>query len=168
MLSKMHNISEIDQSTSHYQDVLSHEFETTRLNIKTNIQLKNGTPILSKPSNTIDLSALQPINGLENGFVAYLKNTATEVCHIGLIEMDNEIEISYGTESKFQKQGYMSEALPAIIHWLFTFTTIETLYARIGTNAISERILQKNGFKLTSNEKKIFGKLYKLTREVKQ
>jgi RimJ/RimL family protein N-acetyltransferase len=142
------------------------EFETTRLIIKTEIKIANSKPMLNDESNNqeVDIFNLTEHKIEENGFVCYSRDNSQKVCHIGLSEYQNKIEISYGTEDAFRGKGYMSEALPAVISWLFTHTVITKIYARIGDNPISEHILIKNHFKQANEEYHKDGKLYKLAK----
>ena len=125
--------------------------------------MKDGVPQLNQSNDTaIDIINLAPSK--RNAFVGYLPNSKTEVCHVSLECIDRKYEIHYGTESIFQRQRYMSEALPVIISWLFTNTKIETLYARIGDNPPSEHLLIKNGFVKTEENYPKDGILYKLEK----
>lgn len=144
------------------------EFETTRLIIKTEIKIENNNPVLNhqRTGPEVDIFNLEEHKIEENGFVCYSRDSGQKVCHIGLSEYQNKIEISYGTEDAFRGKGYMSEALPAVISWLFTHTAITKIYARIGDNPISEHILIKNHFKQVDEEYHKDGKLYKLTKEI--
>lgn len=139
------------------------EFETLRLNIKTDIVIRNGLIDFSCLNNSgkIDLINSKPFTGFELGFVCYLKDSSEEVCHVYLTKADNKIEISYGTNEKFRACGFMKEALNAIIGWLKTNTQEKALYARICNNKISEHILISNGFFETEEIYFKEGKLYK-------
>lgn len=80
------------------------------------------------------------------------------------LQINGNSVIILHTESIFQRQRYMFEALPVIISWLFTNTKIETLYARIGDNPPSEHLLIKNGFVKTEENYPKDGILYKLEK----
>ena len=142
------------------------EFETTRLIIKTGIKIENNKPILNhkRGDQEVDIFNLTEHKFEENGFLCYSRDSEQTICHIGLSEYLDKIEISYGTEDAFRGKGYMSEALPAVIGWLFTHTAITEIYARIGDNPISEHILIKNHFKQSDEEYHKDGKLYKLAK----
>lgn len=143
------------------------EFFTERLRIKTEIVIKDKSIDFDyyKPSG-VDVINMKACTGLEYGFKCYSKLLNAEICHIGFDNVDGKTEISFGTEKQFRNQKYMSEALPAVIEWIFSNTCINDLYARIGKNDISEHILQKIGFCVTSEEYLRPGKLYKLSRRV--
>ena len=146
------------------------EFETTRLIIKTGIKIENNKPVLNREGNSrkVDILNLTEHKFEENGFLCYSRESGQRICHIGLSEHLDKIEISYGTEDAFRGKGYMSEALPAVIGWLYTHTAIAKIYARIGDNPISEHILIKNHFKQVDEEHHKGGKLFKLTKELER
>ena len=136
---------------------------TPRIAIQPEFEMKDGVPQLNQSNDAaIDIINLAPSK--RNAFVGYLPNSKTEVCHISLECIDGKYEIHYGTETIFQGNHYMSEALPVIISWLFTNTKIDTLYARIGDNPPSEHLLIKNGFVKAKENYSKDGMLYKLEK----
>lgn len=136
---------------------------TARMIIRPEFEIKDGFPQLDQTQNIpLDIVNLKP--SIRKGFIGYLPNSKTEVCHISLECIDRKYEIHYGTESIFQRQRYMSEALPVVISWLFTNTKIDTLYARIGDTPPSERLLINNGFVRSEENYPKDGTLYKLEK----
>lgn len=136
---------------------------TARMIICPEFEMKAGFPQLDQTRNIqLDIVNLKP--SIRKGFVGYLPNSKTEVCHVSLECIDGKYEIHYGTETIFQGNHYMSEALPVIISWLFTNTKIDTLYARIGDNPPSEHLLIKNGFVKAKENYSKDGMLYKLEK----
>jgi ribosomal-protein-alanine N-acetyltransferase len=60
---------------------------------------------------------------------------------------NGEVEIGYGTYGQFQGMGYMSEAVKAVIDWMFENTTVKSVYAETDIqNMASQKILERNRF----------------------
>ena len=57
------------------------------------------------------------------------------------------IELGYSTQPKFRIQGYMTEAISAIVKWAFTFKEVKAVIAETtDKNIPSIKVLRKNGF----------------------
>lgn len=80
------------------------------------------------------------------------KNTNELVGRIGFKDTPNqsgEIEVGYGTHSKYRSKGYMTEALKAITKWGFkqTLLPIEKILAKTENDNIpSQKVLEKAGY----------------------
>lgn len=131
------------------------EFETARLVAKSNMNLVDFVLVeeFVDNKNPIDLLNIEKTTGKESGFVFYDKtNEGIDVCHIGFKKARNKFEITYGTKEEYRNQGYMSEALSALITWLFEYTKTESVWA-IPNGNISEKILIENAFKQEKDDK---------------
>lgn len=57
------------------------------------------------------------------------------------------VEIGYGTEPKFQHQGYMTEAVKTLVDWAIKQPGVQRIEAETeADNFYSQRVLEKNGF----------------------
>lgn len=57
------------------------------------------------------------------------------------------LEIGYSTQPKFRIQGYMTEAIAAMVKWAFTFEEVKAVIAETtDKNIPSIKVLRKNGF----------------------
>lgn len=127
--------------------------ETKRLICKSEMAVINGLPKASRNIlETIDLKNIEPLSGMEFGFMFYDKTSNEHICQIHFEEKRKEYEISYGTKELYRGKGYMQEALEFFVNWVFENTCIECLYALINNNAISQHILEKNGFEVERTE----------------
>ena len=71
-----------------------------------------------------------------------------DFCFKGIPNQAGEIEIGYGTYEEFQGNGFMTEALGAMVEWAFRQPNVKTLLAETDqTNEASHRTLLKNNFK---------------------
>lgn len=69
------------------------------------------------------------------------------LCFHGAPDENKEIEIGYGTDPVYRNQGYMTEALAAVIKWVSS--TTDTLSIKAETevdNIASLKVLMNNGF----------------------
>lgn len=137
--------------------------QTARMVITPEFMLVDGYPKLSSMEQT-EPDIIKLPSSERKGFVGRLPDKDTEVCHIALEYIDGKYEIDYGTEPGFRRNGYMSEALPVVISWLYTNTKINTLYARTCDNPPSEHLLLKSGFQETEEAYPKPGKLYKFEK----
>lgn len=70
-----------------------------------------------------------------------------DLCFVGEPNDAGEIEIGYGTYEDFQKKGYMTEAVGAIIQWAKTQPGVTTILADTNKdNPASWAVLKKNKF----------------------
>ncbi len=87
-------------------------------------------------------------------WIMTLQNTQTQagaLCFHGAPDINGEVEIGYGTEQEFKNKGLMTEAIAAMIEWMRTCPAIKTVVANTTSdNAASVRVLEKNGFTVTS------------------
>lgn len=71
-----------------------------------------------------------------------------DFCFKGTPNRAGEIEIGYGTYEEFQGNGFMTEALGAMIAWAFSQPNVNTILAETDqTNEASHSTLVKNNFK---------------------
>ena len=57
------------------------------------------------------------------------------------------IEIGYSTQPRFRVQGYMTEAIGALVNWAFTYPEVKAVIAETRADNIpSIKALKKNGF----------------------
>lgn len=106
-------------------------------------------------------------------FIAYA--TSEDVIRIFAIEVDGKavgaiglhpqqdimkknIELGYWLGKKYWGKGIISKAVKQMVDYAFESFDITRVYARpFGTNVASQKILEKNGFKLEANiEKSIY------------
>ena len=70
-----------------------------------------------------------------------------DLCFVGEPNDAGEIEIGYGTYEDFQKKGFMTEAVGAIIQWAKTQPGVKTILADTNKdNPASWAVLKKNNF----------------------
>lgn len=74
---------------------------------------------------------------------------------------NGEIEIGYAVQSRYQRKGYMSEAMKEMIKWAFGYCKVKTILAETREdNEPSVKVLLKNGFtELKSSGNMIWWKL---------
>lgn len=69
-----------------------------------------------------------------------------DLCFKGL-KADGTAEIGYGLLEKYQKQGYATEAVMAMVRWAFQHPEVVALEAEAAPdNIASQRVLEKCGF----------------------
>ncbi len=57
------------------------------------------------------------------------------------------VEIGYSMQPKFRIQGYMTEAIAAMVKWAFTYSEVKAVIAETSSeNIASIKVLKKNGF----------------------
>lgn len=121
-------------------------FDTKRMKmVAEKLSVVNGKIEENEDNTDVPLWELKPNTG--KCFNFYDKNNPTRlICHIGFRHDRKPMEISYGTEPLYQKQGYMQEALAAFIQWYFKNTSYSEIHALISNNDASKHILESNGF----------------------
>jgi RimJ/RimL family protein N-acetyltransferase len=69
---------------------------------------------------------------------------------------NGEVEIGYGIDTYFQRLGYMSEAVQAMIEWAFTHKECSRITATgvLLDNLASQKVLLRNGFIETGQDDK--------------
>jgi RimJ/RimL family protein N-acetyltransferase len=68
----------------------------------------------------------------------------------GFPDEDGSTEIGYGIDAAYQNQGYMSEAVRALIDWAFTHPFCNVITASDVENPASKRLLEKLGAEFVS------------------
>jgi len=89
-----------------------------------------------------------------------LKSKNIIIGHIGLIKIDNGIEIGYAIATEYQNNGYMSEIITPFVNWIKKNLKIEKLYGITKKeNKASWKILENNDFELEEEKinKNYFG-----------
>ena len=65
-----------------------------------------------------------------------------------LPDASGSVEIGYGIGPAYQRMGYTTEAVGAMVRWAFLQPDVGTVKAEVErSNTASQRVLQKNGFK---------------------
>ena len=68
-------------------------------------------------------------------------------CFKGPANPDGEVEIGYGIEPRYQRQGYVAEALREIARWAFTQPRVRAIVAETDrSNTASQWVLKRVGF----------------------
>ncbi|MCR5704076.1 MAG: GNAT family N-acetyltransferase [Eubacterium sp.] len=129
---------------------MSEQIKTKRLVMKTNINIDEYGEFNYPNDNeqSINILSLKPKSAEDTGFVFCLSSDEKEiVCHIGFRNDRKPMEITYGTEEKYQGQGYMTEALNAFLKWFFENTEYKLINGLIpDSNTKSRSVAEKNGF----------------------
>lgn len=134
------------------------------------IQYKDQKNELEKKSGLIESNsehAAQFIEMLEKKLLPLLKDKKEDyifntiwlaadkkekviVCDFGIKgspDMNNEIEIGYGTQKHYQNRGYMTEAIKGFIKWVNSRKDISAVIAETDKeNVPSVKVLEKNNF----------------------
>ncbi len=62
-------------------------------------------------------------------------------------DVNGYVEIGYSTQPKFRVQGYMTEAIGAMVKWAFTYPEVKAVIAETRDDNIpSIKVLRNNGF----------------------
>lgn len=70
-----------------------------------------------------------------------------DLCFKGEPNANGEVEIGYGTYPDFQQNGFMTEAVGAMIAWAFQQDGVKVILAETDPeNVASHRVLEKNAF----------------------
>jgi len=73
------------------------------------------------------------------------------VCFHGEQDINGEVEIGYGTDDEYRNRGYMTETIAGMILWARDGDILKTIVAQTDHNNLSSiRVLEKNGFKMTT------------------
>lgn len=74
----------------------------------------------------------------------------------GIPNDDGAVEIGYGIDPFFQRRGYMSEAVEAMIKWAFSHPECRAITATsvLVDNFASQKVLIRNGFVETGQDEK--------------
>jgi hypothetical protein len=131
------------------------QLETNRLIMKTNIKFVDDKLYEKKMSGIGNILEIKPISIEDHGFGFYLKeNPDIQVCHFGIRTDRRLVEISYGTAEDYRNNGYMKEAVPYAIRWIFENSSVNEIYGLICENDKSEKIIRNCGFELESQHVK--------------
>jgi ribosomal-protein-alanine N-acetyltransferase len=84
-------------------------------------------------------------------WLIYLREESIGVGLVGYKGAPNsngEVEIGYGIDLNFQRQGYMTEAVKAMTQWAFNEPSCRIITAILSApnNIASHRVLEKSGF----------------------
>lgn len=99
--------------------------------------------------------ALRPDHGWYTYWLVVIKESATGAGLIGFKgapDQDGHVEIGYGIAPTFQNNGYITEAVRALIDWAFQDPTCRAVTATTVTNPASERVLTKLGAEFLGRE----------------
>lgn len=76
------------------------------------------------------------------------KRIVGDLCFVGEPNPAGEIEIGYGTYDSFQRKGYMTEAVHAMIQWALEQPNVRSIYAATDSrNIASYKVLLRNQFR---------------------
>ena len=123
--------------------------KTKRLDLKIDLNIDHNKKIsFDYPREPVDLlkleeNSMNTVKGFLNGEL---------VCHISLTNKRKYLEISYGCEAIFQKNGYMYELLEFFLQYFFNNTNENEIYALINNNIASRNLLLKSNFELYQND----------------
>lgn len=71
------------------------------------------------------------------------------ICFHGEPNENGEVEIGYGTDLEYRNNGYMTESISGLIHWIRENKDVRAITAETeNTNISSIKLLEKNDFKL--------------------
>jgi RimJ/RimL family protein N-acetyltransferase len=80
-----------------------------------------------------------------------------DLCFVGEPNANGEIEIGYGTYKEFEGNGFMTEAVGAMIEWAKQQPEVKAITASTDkTNVASYTILQKNQFVQVGESENLF------------
>jgi [ribosomal protein S5]-alanine N-acetyltransferase len=65
----------------------------------------------------------------------------------GLPDRKGEVTVGYGVDGNYHRQGYATEALQAMVQWIFKNAHVHRIVAEtLKDNVASHKVLHKNGF----------------------
>ena len=89
----------------------------------------------------------------EGPFVYAVYKSALHIGHVQVAKVEQGWEVGYHIEKEFTGKGYATEALKAFVPAVMQKLCINHLYGICDTeNYASQRVLEKSGFKLCSND----------------
>ena len=84
-----------------------------------------------------------------------------DICFYGEPNEEGEVEIGYGTYPAYQGNGYMTEAVAALIRWAREQPCVKKILASTDkTNVASYSVLVKNGFEKVGESDELFSWAY--------
>ncbi|MDD2438142.1 MAG: GNAT family N-acetyltransferase [Massilibacteroides sp.] len=70
------------------------------------------------------------------------------ICFHGEPDENGEVEIGYGTDIKYHNNGFMTEAIAGVIHWIQKNKNVNSIVAETDqSNFSSIKVLENNNFK---------------------
>ncbi len=70
------------------------------------------------------------------------------ICFHGEPDENGKVEIGYGTDIKYRNNGFMTEAIAGVIHWIQKNKNVKSIMAETNkSNFTSVKVLVKNNFK---------------------
>lgn len=65
----------------------------------------------------------------------------------GIPDKEGKVEIGYGIDEPFQRNGYATEAVGAMVKWALSNVDVQCVQAQTeDENEVSKKVLKKNGF----------------------
>ncbi len=78
-----------------------------------------------------------------------LKRSSELIGHVGLSPLDNQVEIGYAVEVKYQNRGYASQAVTAVSEWALQVFSLPLIVGVVSAENVSScRVLEHAGFSL--------------------
>lgn len=144
------------------------EVMTDRLFIFTNMTVDNGQLKYTERNMGKSIVQLEASQNGDNEFAILSKeNISVRFGGVGIVIKNDAkvIEIKFSIKDEYQRKGYITEALYAIVQWIFTLTYVERIEAQC-IHKLSAHILQdKIGFKFDRiDEQNSKNEWYVLTR----
>jgi [ribosomal protein S5]-alanine N-acetyltransferase len=119
--------------------------------------------------NVADLNKNYLFNSLWTIVLKSEQEMVGDLCFFGEPNDLSELELGYGTYPTHCGQGYMTEAVKAIIDWAFLQKNVKKVLADTEKNNVaSYRVLEKNGFVKFEETQTLFRWQCKKTRQKKQ
>lgn len=89
-----------------------------------------------------------------------LKSTGDLIGHVGLSPLNEEVEIGYAIEDKYQRKGYATEAIKAMYEHAIERFNLEKITGIVDSdNTGSIKALEKAGFRfIKEKERQAFGR----------
>jgi len=98
-------------------------------------------PNVANPDKNYLFSTLWTLISKENN------KMVGDMCFVGEPDEDGEVEIGYGTYEEYRNNGYMTEAVGAMINWVSGQPGVKSVYAAVEKNNLASfEILKKNNF----------------------
>jgi hypothetical protein len=125
---------------------LNYQKRTISINVENTIQSKILPALNGNLKHDLFLTFWTVIDRYRHVMVA-------DMCFKGPPNDQGKIEIGYGTHENFQGNGFMTEALDALLNWAFQQENVKCIVAETALhNMASIRILEKNNFVVQSSD----------------
>ncbi len=70
------------------------------------------------------------------------------ICFHGEPDENGKVEVGYGTDIKYRNNGFMTEAIAGVIHWIQKNKNVKSIMAETDkSNFASVKVLENNGLK---------------------